>query len=214
MEKGEFQGKIRWLFFDLGGVLFYFDFWSACSRLSAVSGKSPSQIYQLGFESGVVQGFDRGEIVSSEFYEHICDLLGVTIPYEEFVPVWCDIFHPNPFMIRMVSALKERGYPLCLISNTNELHFGFLKKRFPFLSLFDGATLSYQVGRLKPDEDIYRAALACAGASPKESVFVDDIEAYAAAARILGMHGLRYIHGPGVAAALERLGVDLPACCL
>lgn len=205
------RGKIRWVFFDLGGVLLYFDFWTTCLRLSEASGKGPSQIYRLGFESRIIQGFDRGDMGAREFYEQISDLLEVRLPYEMFVRAWCDIFHPNPFMIQMLSALKEEGYSLHLISNTNELHFGFLKKRFPFLTLFDGSTLSYQVGRLKPEEEIFRSALTLAGASPWESVFVDDIEAYAAASRTLGMHGLRYIHGPGVAAALESLGVQMPS---
>jgi FMN phosphatase YigB (HAD superfamily) len=205
------RGKIQWLFFDLGGVLLYFDFWTTCLRLSGVSGKGPSQIYRLGFESGVVQRFDRGQMRTREFYERICELLEIRLCYEDFVLIWCDIFHPNPFMIQMLSALKEEGYSLCLISNTNELHFGFLEKRFSFLTLFDGSTLSYQVGQLKPDEEIFRSAMALAGASPGESVFVDDIEAYVAASCTLGMHGLRYIHGPGVAAELERLGVQMPS---
>jgi len=211
MQKEEVQGAIRWLFFDLGGVLFYFDFWTICTRLSRVSEKSPGQIYRLGFESGLVQDFDRGRIGAGKFHTQILDLLEVRLHYDEFVPVWCDIFHPNQVMIEMVSDLRKRGYPLCLISNTNELHFRFLQSRFPFLALFDCLTLSYQVGRLKPDEEIFRAALALAGASPWESVFVDDIPEYAAAARSVGMHGVRYLHGPGVVEALERLGVQTPS---
>ncbi|MBW2308799.1 MAG: HAD family phosphatase [Deltaproteobacteria bacterium] len=207
MERSECERKIRWIFFDLGGVLFFFDFWTICARFSRASGIGPSQIFRHGFQSGLVHGFDRGEMEAGEFHERICRLFGTPIPYEEFRLMWCDIFKPNPDMISLFQSLKEQKYPLHLVSNTNELHFGFLKRRYPFLSLFDGETLSYKVGRLKPDEEIFRIALARAGASPSESVFIDDIEVYASAARSLGMHGLRYIHCPGVAASLECLGV-------
>ncbi len=209
MERSEFQKKIRWLFFDLGGVLLYFDFWTICVRLSRLSGIGPSQIYQRGFASGLVHGFDEGKMGAREFHEKICRLFDTSIPFEEFSHMWCNIFHPNPGMISLVHALKKQNYPIYLISNTNELHYAFLKTRFPFLSLFDGVTLSYQVGRLKPDEEIFRIALMHAGATPKESFYIDDIEVYAAAARGLGMHGLRYIHCAGVTAALERLDIHL-----
>lgn len=58
--------------------------------------------------------------------------------------------------------------------------------------LFDDKVLSYEVGLVKPDPEIYRLAASRLGVKPDECVFVDDGEHNVLAAEEVGMRGVVY----------------------
>jgi HAD superfamily hydrolase (TIGR01509 family) len=82
---------------------------------------------------------------------------------------------------------------LWIISNTNKLHFDFLRDRFPFFGFFKGFVLSHEVGAMKPDPRIFREALARAGSKASESLFVDDQLVNVEAARELGIEAFQFL---------------------
>ena len=101
--------------------------------------------------------------------------------------MWNAIFLPETATSEeLVIELKQR-YRLVLLSNTNELHFGWLRERYPILEHFDAYTLSYAEKAMKPDDRIYAAAVANAQCLPGECFFTDDIERYVDAARAFGI---------------------------
>ena len=91
--------------------------------------------------------------------------------------LWNGIFTPIPQMLALVGKLKRAGYRLVIISNTNEMHATYLKSVTPALAHFDDLVLSYEVGALKPADEIWQAAMQKAAASPQECLFVDDYAA-------------------------------------
>ncbi len=58
-------------------------------------------------------------------------------------------------MVQLQAALRQRGLPAYIFSNTNELAAEHIRRTFPFYANFDGYILSYQHGAMKPDARLY-----------------------------------------------------------
>ena len=202
------------LIFDFGNVVAHFDYSRAAETLGRSLGLSGLELLlrlrSLGL-TPLVQSYERGEMTSEAFVEAACALAGLALPYDEFTAAWCDIFWLNEPVARLVAALKARGYPLVLGSNTNALHAGFFRRRFAEqLAPFDRLVLSYEVGHIKPSAPFYHACADAAGAPPGSCVFIDDLPENVAGARAAGLIGLHYRDHPTLLAELRALGVEAP----
>jgi putative hydrolase of the HAD superfamily len=109
-------------------------------------------------------------------------------------------FRPYPDAPDTLSALRARGLRLIAVSNWDaSLHE--VLERVSLRSALDGAVSSAQVGASKPAPGIFEAALALAGAAPREAVHVGDSL----------QHDVRGARAAGVAAVLLRRGAHAPA---
>jgi putative hydrolase of the HAD superfamily len=111
---------------------------------------------------------------------------------ETLVNAITTIFTENESILPIIYSLKRQGKKLLLLSNTNELHFNFIQRHFPWIKLFDAAILSYEVKEAKPQPAIYQAALKAAGFPPYECFYVDDIPSHVEAARQMGIDAELY----------------------
>lgn len=173
--------------FDLGNVLIKVDHLRFCRRLAALTALTPRQVYARVFESSLEPGYDTGRITTREFHQRVRDHFGVALPYSRFCDLWCDMFDPMEDMPQLVQRLAA-SFPLFLMSNTNSLHFAYVRERFAaLLQPFRAFVLSYQVGSRKPEPAIYQSLIQQAGRPPEEILFLDDKAAFVEAAR---GHGL------------------------
>jgi FMN phosphatase YigB (HAD superfamily) len=186
--------------FDLGNVLVKVDHLRFCRRLGDLAGIAPREVYARVFESSLEPGYDTGRITSQEFYQRVTTHFRVTLPYWRFSDFWCDIFDPMDGMEELVRHLVPH-YPLYLLSNTNTLHFEYIRKRFNnLLGQFHAFVLSYEVGSRKPEAPIYQALLRQVGRPPEEILFLDDKPTFVAGARHHGLVAWQF-RSPG---ALRR----------
>lgn len=199
--------KIKTVIFDLGNVLVNYDVEKAAKRFSAASGLSTKEIWKRFFLSRFEQAYTRGEISTREFHRIACKTLGVAIPYATFRHYWTDIFWENPGMDQLLGRLKEH-YPLYLISNTNHMHFTYIKEQFRILRHFKRVFPSHKVGARKPDLKIYRRVLKKIGVRPQETVFIDDMESFIAGARKAGMHAIHFKNRKSLIQDLRKLGIQ------
>jgi putative hydrolase of the HAD superfamily len=163
-----------------------------CNRLAEFSEYDAKQIYKLVFDSGLEQKYDEGKITSEEFYLEMVKLLNININYEQFAPLWADIFNEIPEVSNIILDLKNKGYKVYLLSNTNELHFEHCKNNYPILREFNEYILSYNLGYRKPDPRIYLKALEISGQPANRHIFIDDKEENVKAAESVGMLGIHY----------------------
>jgi putative hydrolase of the HAD superfamily len=91
---------------------------------------------------------------------------------------------------RTLSEARRRGYKVGLVSNLSRSDTLWLYE-FELDSHFDALVLSCEVGAAKPEPEIYRVAAECLGVAPEQCVFVDDVPSYVAAAKAVGMTGVR-----------------------
>ena len=193
--------------FDLGNVLVKVDHLRFCRQMAALAGLSPQQVYVQVFESSLEPGYDTGRITSREFYARVTAHFGVTLAYARFCELWCDIFDPMDGMAAVVANLAPR-FPLFLLSNTNSLHFDYIRARFDaILQPFQDLILSYEVGRRKPDAAIYQALIQRVQRPPEEILFLDDKATFVEGARGQDLVAWQFRSPQELQQDLERCGL-------
>ena len=93
-------------------------------------------------------------------------------------------------MNEAILYLKGKGYPMFLLSNTNELHFSYIMERYPIIHHFDEWILSFEVGVKKPSEKIYNAIFERRPVERDEVLYIDDMPGYVEAAAGYGIPGI------------------------
>ena len=97
------------LIFDFGNVVAFFDYLKACERLGPRLGMTAlafrQRIVERGFAS-LLGRFERGKIAPEEFAAGVMALSGLTLPYQEFVDAWQDIFWLNEPVARLIERAQ------------------------------------------------------------------------------------------------------------
>jgi putative hydrolase of the HAD superfamily len=151
--------------------------------------------------------FDLGTLTPREFYERATAKLGARVGYDEFAATYADVFTINPPVFEIMKRLREK-YRLVLVSNVDVVRFGFIKRKFPEIMIFDDYVLSYELGVMKPDAGIYRVALDKSGAAPADCVFIDDLEDNIEGAAALGIPSVLYRPETELEEELRILGLS------
>ena len=185
---------IKVVFFDLGKVILKFDHENIIERLlseTPAAARRPDEMFRVLFDhdDGLCNLYDKGAISSRDFHGEIEDRFATGLSFEDFAPLWDDIFTEDEAVSRLIRRVREKR-PVFLLSNVNELHWEFAVRAFPVLSELDGLVLSYKIGERKPDPGIFEAALLMSGAGPGEAVFIDDLDTNVLAASSHGIHGV------------------------
>jgi putative hydrolase of the HAD superfamily len=190
--------NIEVILFDLGNVILPFNHFQIAEKLSPFAQRKefqdPNRIfsYLFDFEKGAVNGYEVGRVSSPEFFQSLKEFLQLSLPFEEFIPIWNDIFLENQEVSKIILDQKRR-LKLGLLSNTNPLHFDYILSKFPIIRIFDKWILSFEVGFKKPAIEIFQKAMEWASVEPREILFIDDIEKHVEVAIYLGMHGIHFI---------------------
>lgn len=192
--------------FDLGNVLVHFDFRPAYEALERLCPYRAAEIRARLAPTGLVQRLETGLVEPREFVAELERVLDLRIGYDEFRHIWFSIFSDALVPESMLVGLKAR-YRLLLLSNTNALHFEMLREHYPLLRHFDHLILSYEVKAMKPQPQIFQAAVACAGCLPEECFYTDDIAEYVQAARRLGIDAVRFESAAQLQAEMRARGI-------
>lgn len=184
--------KIKAVLFDLGKVIVDFDFTQAFDRLSRASGLTPGEVRDFFMRSGLEVLYDGGQITSREFYGEVKKGLRHSLNYNEFKKTWNEVFTPNREIIGLIQRLKSARYRLVLISNTNAMHYAYIRKTYPVLGSFDHHVLSFKERSRKPDERIYQAAIRACRVEPDQIFYIDDREDLTEAGAALGLKVYTY----------------------
>lgn len=193
--------------FDLGDVLVKVDKLRFCRGLAALLNRRPQAVHAEVIDSRLEQDFDTGRISSRDFYRRVMDHFRLDLPYARFCDLWNEMFDPMAGMEEVVTRLAPRS-PLYLLSNTNTLHFDYLKDRFSFiLRHFQAFILSYQVGSRKPEPGIYQALIHRVGRPPEQILYFDDKPAFVEAARRHGLTARQFTSPQDAQRALEEHGL-------
>jgi putative hydrolase of the HAD superfamily len=190
--------NIEVILYDLGNVILPFSHFQIAEKLSRFSQRDEFQepkrlfSYLFDFENGAINGYEIGKVSSLEFFQFLKESLQLTILFEEFVPIWDDIFSENEDVSKIILSQKGK-WKLGLVSNTNPLHFDYVLKKFPILYIFDKWILSHEIGFKKPAIEIFQRAIEWASVNPEKILFIDDMKTHVEVAISLGMQGIHFI---------------------
>ncbi len=187
---------IKLFVFDLGNVILPFDNAPIAEKLHARSRRrdlyTPADIFSYLFDmkNGSINGYEEGLSSTTEFFLDVRERYQLDVDFEEFKDIWNNIFRENMEVNEIIVYLKAKGFPLFLLSNTNEMHFAHIIERYPIVHLMDEWILSFEVGAKKPKKRIFDAIFERMDVRRDEVFYVDDIEEYVERARGMGMKGL------------------------
>jgi putative hydrolase of the HAD superfamily len=142
--------------FDLGNVILPFEHRQIAVKLHEVSRIqnrfTSDDLFRFLFDRdwGFVNPYEEGRISSRDFFAKLRERYKLELEFEEFKDIWNNIFEEDPEVNAIITHLKNKGYPVFLLSNTNELHFSYVIERYPIVHSLDEWILSYEVGARKP----------------------------------------------------------------
>ncbi|MGZ3603698.1 MAG: HAD family hydrolase [Thermodesulfobacteriota bacterium] len=208
------QPPIEVILFDLGNVILPFDHFQIAEKLSQFSQRKefedPKRIFSYLFDAqeGAINPFDLGKVSPREFFQAIKERLDLSVSFDEFVQIWCNIFVEDQEVTKIILSLK-RKWRLGLVSNTDPLHFNYILSKFHVMRTFDKWILSYEVGFKKPAVQIFRKAIEWASVKPEKILYIDDAKEYVEVAGSLGIQSIHFISASQLKEELRtRLQID------
>jgi putative hydrolase of the HAD superfamily len=188
-----FSQKYSAIVFDLGNVLINFDYRIAVEKFDKIEpnlGKKFLEHHKNNYQ--IHRSFEKGLITEEEFIRIALSGVNHKVEPETFAKIYSDIFTPNNDVISLLPILKNK-FKLILLSNTDPLHKKYGWEKYEFLSLFDHLVLSFEIGSVKPEENIYKAVEGFSKLTPHEHLYIDDIAEYTETAKELGWDGIQFL---------------------
>ncbi len=200
------RGPVKLLVFDMGHVFVKFDWERVCQGFCERARFSGQGFKQVLTELGKL-GYERGQCNTEQFLRKINELLNSNISLEEFSILWNATFEEDVEMAELLQSLGKR-YPIYLLSNTNENHYEFLQGRFNVERHFSKHILSYKVGLVKPDPEIYHLVTQMSALEAGQCLFVDDLSDNLRAAQSVGLKTIQFIGIEDLKLRLVEHGVN------
>lgn len=180
---------LRNLVLDMGNVLLTWDPW-AFARRAADNEQDAEILADALFLSPAWHLHDAGQIDEEELLHRALlrtpDRLHHRLRL--LLASWPQWMRPVPGASRMVTAARQAGLRLYLLSNAGTRFPEALRSR-DFYPHFSGMMVSAHEKLAKPDERIYRRLCERFALEPQACFFVDDVAANVAGAMQVGMAG-------------------------
>lgn len=195
---------LKTVYFDLGNVLCFFSHEKMLYQLAACSGLPLERMKNLFFETQILKSYELGTIDTKTLYKTLQKEASLDFSLDTFIDAISNIFTPNLEIWKVVEDLKKQSIRLILISNTCETHYEWISRNYPVLQLFDHHILSFKEKLLKPDPKIFEKALEFSYCERAECFYIDDIPAFIASAKTVGLDGEVFTDVPSLQSQLQK----------
>lgn len=201
------MNKPRAVIFDLGKVLVDFDWSLAVRRLLPQCDATAEQITEFVNYSPLLIEFETGRITTPQFFDEVKRCYGFRGTLEEFHAAFGEIFTPIEPMIQLHAALRSRGVPTYILSNTNEIAIRIIRRQFQFFAHFNGYVFSFEHGVMKPEAALYQVVERLSGWRGADLFYVDDRPENVAAGLARGWRGVVHESSAQTQAAFTQAGL-------
>lgn len=187
---------IKNIAFDLGGVVLALSYEQAVRRFEEVGLKDARQQLDAFEQRGIFGDLESGRITAEDFRRELSKMVGRQLTMDECYQAWHGyVDHVPKRNLAELLSLRERGYKVCLLSNTNPYMMQWAGNDFdgeghPISYFFDALYLSYECKVMKPRREIFEIMLQGQKSTPEETLFVDDGRRNVEMAASMGMHTL------------------------
>jgi glucose-1-phosphatase len=187
-------GAAKAVIFDFGNVLCRLDRPAADRALAARCALSPEEVDTRIWGGDIERDAETGRIDSRAHYERVREAIGAdpSWSYADFAEDYMECIKPNADGEAALARAAGAGLRTFVLSNTSFLHSRAIFLNEALATYPEAYALSYKVGFMKPDPRIWLWLLERASLSPGDCLYVDDVEAYCAAAEALGIRSFRY----------------------
>ena len=190
------MSKITNIAFDLGGVVLALSLDGAIREFERIGLHDARQRLDAFQQRGIFADLESGRINAETFRQELSRMIGRELTTTDCYNAWHGyVDHVPQRNLDMLRLLRNQGYKVCLLSNTNPFMMMWAGADFdgqghPIGHFFDNMYLSYECGIMKPAPEIFQMMLRGQQALAEETLVVDDSPANCEAAARLGIHTL------------------------
>ncbi|MEE3343406.1 MAG: HAD-IA family hydrolase [Bacilli bacterium] len=185
---------VKNIVFDIGNVILNFDYKKFLDKYTTNKQEqemlekyvinSPEWTEYALIDTGYIKREDAIKIVQDRT-NHLYDEL-----IERFWNTYNDYAYIDNNVLDLIKKLKNNGYNIYLLSNSNPYTYNYIKNSELF-NIVDGYVLSFIEHQVKPYESIYKTLINKYNITPEESIFIDDNIRNVEGANKLGFIGLK-----------------------
>ncbi len=170
--------------FDLGGVLVELGGVGALQEMAGMV--NSDEVWHRWLASPWVRRFEQGRCSPTEFSAGVVAEWGIDVTPDRFLEIFLHwpigLFPGAPELLAEVQA----SVPIGCLSNTNVLHWDHQFSSWPALGMFDFTFLSFELGMVKPDTDVFDAVADQLPVDRCRVLYLDDVALNSDAARSFG----------------------------
>jgi HAD superfamily hydrolase (TIGR01509 family) len=165
-------GAIDVVLFDLGGVLIELGGVTSMMELAGID--TDDELWRRWLSCRWVRTFERGQCSDEDFAAGVIRDWELSVEPQTFL----DAFRawpigPLPGAEVLVQQVR-RCVPTGCLSNTNTLHWEQNFAKWPIFEAFDFRFLSFELGVVKPDRDLFDRVAEALPVPPDRVLFLDD----------------------------------------
>ncbi len=165
---------IKHIIFDIGQVLVKVNFNEFLFRFLAEFKLNMTELTE-NLDNGAHIDFMKGKISGEEFHRKTCEHFNHQISLTDFRQLWLRILGGQiNETVLIVEDLYQQQHQLSLLSNIDAWHFEYCSSSFPVFEKFDKKFLSFQMGLVKPDPEIFKQVAVGLNAEPVHCLLIDD----------------------------------------
>jgi putative hydrolase of the HAD superfamily len=165
-------GPIDVVLFDLGGVLVDFGGVAPMKELARI--EDDDELWRRWLTCPWVRTFERGGCSPEDFAAGVVREWDLPVAPEDFLAAFLSWpGAPLPGADALLGDVQLTVAVGCL-SNTNALHWNHHSTRWPLLGAFDFRFLSFELGIVKPDREVFERVAGLLPAPPDRVLFLDD----------------------------------------
>lgn len=185
---------IKNIVFDFGGVLLDLRPDRCIEEFRKIGIPEIKDMLSLAHQQGVLGLMEEGRLSLAEFCDGVRSNHLPAPTNRQIVQAFCSMADGLPaYKLDFCHQLKEEGYHVSALSNTNPVHWGYCQRYFIEAGytpeeLFEYVWLSCEMHLVKPDPQIFKCILEQSGYLPEETLFVDDNAKNCEVARSLGIN--------------------------
>ncbi len=158
--------------FDLGGVLIEF---GGVEPMKALSGiETDDELWERWLTSPWVRLFERGHCSPDDFATGMVAEWQLDMSPSQYLGAFTN--WPGGVLdgaLELVTEVRDLVPTGCL-SNTNTIHWNTHFAQWALMSGFDHRFLSFEIGAVKPDKELFQFVASAIDASPERTLFLDD----------------------------------------
>jgi putative hydrolase of the HAD superfamily len=185
--------QIQAVIFDYGGVLCFPPTDPQIARAAQRCGLSSSEFLKAFWSIRI--DYDAGKLTPDQYWRIVAANAGrsfddrlIAEMIETEIDFWSRLDEP---VVAWNDQLRASGLKTAMLSNLPS-PLGLRLRSENFYDHFDHATLSFELGVVKPQREIYEDAIRGLGIAPEQALFVDDREENVEGARAIGLHAERF----------------------
>jgi HAD superfamily hydrolase (TIGR01509 family) len=183
------MAAIDLVLFDLGGVLIELGGVTVMRDLAGI--EDDDEVWRRWLSCSWVRAFERGACSAEDFAAGVVEDWALTATPADFLASFSAWPRgPYPGADELLASVQA-VVPIGCLSNTNALHWEQHRSLVAFVDRFDHRFLSFELGLLKPDRDLFDRIAELVPVPPERVLFLDDNMINVDGAVAAGFHAAR-----------------------